>query len=531
MNDLMNQKLCILVIDDNVDDRILCQRELRHAFGDNVTVLEAGSGDSGLEAIETYHPDCVLLDYSLPGRNGVEVLKRIRSRNSYIPVIILTGHGNEGVAVEAMKEGAQDYITKSSIAADTMQRIIPMAVEHGEMQKRIDDQRNSLEIFTRALAHDLKEPMRTIQAFTAMILENWNSPDKMLKYFRFIQDATNRMTMLIDTVFLYTQLDAEEQIHMETLDMIQVLKDTKENLSHLISECGAEITIGTLPYVHANRIQILQVWQNLLSNAIRHGGPNVHIRISAGEREGDWLFCISDDGPGIDPQYYEKVFMPFKRLSDVTEQGAGLGLAICKKVVEQHGGNIWCELNEEGGTSFLFTLPKTKAGSAVVPVMPSSGRAAEIEALDIERLATVLLVDDRKSDIELTKIILMDNARMQCKMLVANDGQEALSTLRKEIMEGRGVDLVLLDINMPGIDGFEVLEYIRGSNDLKHIPVIMCTGSTYDEDRRRAEELGADGYLIKPVSFDRLAEIVQNITNVSLSGAGDGYLLLRRNCA
>ncbi|HEU5046555.1 MAG TPA: response regulator [Rickettsiales bacterium] len=528
MNDLMNQKLCVLVIDDNIDDRILCQRELRHAFGDNVTVLEAGSGDSGLEAIETYQPDCVLLDYSLPGRNGVEVLKRIRARNAHIPVIILTGHGNEGVAVEAMKEGAQDYITKSTIAADTMQRIIPMAVEHGEMQKRIDDQRNSLEIFTRALAHDLKEPMRTIQSFTAMILENWNSPDKMQKYFRFIQDATSRMTMLIDTVFLYTQLDAEEQVQMETLDMIRVLKDTKENLNHLISEYGAEITVGTLPYAYANRIQILQVWQNLLSNAIRHGGPNVHIRIGAGEHDGHWLFSVSDDGPGIDPQYYAKVFMPFKRLSDVKEQGAGLGLAICKKIVELHGGTIWCEPNEEGGTSFMFTLPKAQPDAVQMQAVAIPSRAEELEAVDIEKLATILLVDDRKSDIELTKIILMDNARMQCKMLVANDGQEALSTLRREVMEGRSVDLVLLDINMPGIDGFEVLEYIRSSGDLKHIPVIMCTGSTYDEDRRRAEELGADGYLVKPVCFERLAEIVQNINNVSLSGAGDGYLLLRR---
>ena len=100
----------------------------------------------------------MLLDYSLPGRNGVEVLKRIRAKHPFVPVVMLTGQGNENVAVTAMQEGAQNYIAKSAITPESLEHVIRMAIEHCTMEKRIHEQRGSLEIFTRALAHDLKEP-------------------------------------------------------------------------------------------------------------------------------------------------------------------------------------------------------------------------------------------------------------------------------------------------------------------------------------------------------------------------------------
>ena len=112
----MNSLVTILVIDDNVDDRELCSRVLKKVLGDRLRLVEAGSGERGLQAIEEHAPDCVLLDYSLPGHNGIEVLRRIRAKHAHLPVIMLTGQGNEAVAVMSMKEGAQDYIAKSAIA-------------------------------------------------------------------------------------------------------------------------------------------------------------------------------------------------------------------------------------------------------------------------------------------------------------------------------------------------------------------------------------------------------------------------------
>jgi PAS domain S-box-containing protein len=140
----MKNMLNLLVIDDSEDDRLLCRRVLKEVLHDRLSLAEESSGEHALDAIEKADTHCVLLDYSLPGHNGIEVLKRIRNRHPYLPVILLTGQGNEAVAVQAIKEGAQDYLTKGSITPDTLSRAVRTAVENGELRKRIDEQHVAL---------------------------------------------------------------------------------------------------------------------------------------------------------------------------------------------------------------------------------------------------------------------------------------------------------------------------------------------------------------------------------------------------
>jgi CheY-like chemotaxis protein len=120
----MEMQLNLLVIDDSVDDRMLYRRALTGAFGKRLNLTEEASGDNALDAIEHAEPLCVLLDYSLPGRNGIEVLKRIRAKHKHLAVVLLTGQGNEDIAVRAMKEGAQDYITKATITSETLSHVV-----------------------------------------------------------------------------------------------------------------------------------------------------------------------------------------------------------------------------------------------------------------------------------------------------------------------------------------------------------------------------------------------------------------------
>src|SRR5262249_43171754 len=138
----------------------------------------------------------------------------------------------------------------------------------------------------------------------------------------------------------------------------QVLAEAKENIHQLIVERNAVITSTPLPKVQANRMQMLQVLQNLLVNAIRHCEiePVIHVQVS--ESADQWLFRVIDNGPGIDAKYVEHIFEPFKRMSRHKEQGLGLGLAICRKIIESYHGKIWYELSPEKSTTFLFTLPK-----------------------------------------------------------------------------------------------------------------------------------------------------------------------------
>ncbi|MBV8938877.1 MAG: response regulator [Alphaproteobacteria bacterium] len=421
--------------------------------------------------------------------------------------------------MNAIQEGAQSYISKSDITPEGLQRAVRIGMEHSAMQKRIHEQRVSLEIFTRALAHDLKEPARTIRSFVELIGRDAAFPERAQSYFDYIKSASERMIMLIDTIYLYTRLDGgQEHAFFEACDGNGLLRDTKENLAELIREHQAVITSDPLPEVLGNRMQLMQVLQNLLANAIRHCEKVPVIHVDAEEQKDHWLLRIRDNGPGISSEQRERVFEPFKRLKN--NQGLGLGLAICRKIIEAHGGEIWCETPSGAGTAFLFTLPKTVSARSSAPIHPEiSGAVSQ------DRLGTILLVEDNEADIELTRIMLIEEARLQCNLLVARDGQEALTRLRSEMKNHIFIDLVLLDINMPRMDGFELLRQMRAEEALQHVPVVMCTTSTYDRDMEMAKSLGADGYLTKPADLGKLRAAIDGAAAVRLCAEGEGYAL------
>jgi signal transduction histidine kinase len=518
----MSERTKILVIDDSEDDRLLYRRCLQKSVGARYQVSEASHGEEGLACIENDEFACVLLDYSLPGRNGVEILKRIRTRHSFVPVVMLTGQGSEKVAVAAMQEGAQNYISKGSITPETLEHVIQVAIQYCAMQKRIADQRESLEIFTRALAHDLKEPVRTIRSLLELMNTEVSFSGKSAAHYQSVQHAAKRMTSLIDTVYYYTRLDGAEKSDCDICDANQLIEEVKENIDRLIHERQAVVDCHRLPSIFVNRTQAMQVFQNLICNAIQHGASAPHISVSAEETSDSWIFCVNDNGPGISQGDVEKLFKPFKRLSRHDAQGLGLGLAICKRIVELYGGRIWCESTSGKGAAFKFSVPKAAPLAAPAVSAQSLSLAQSDGDGRSNPLATLLLVDDNDIDIELAQILLIERHRLQCKVIIARDGREALARLRE-----MPVDLMLLDINMPRMDGFELLEQMRAEKMLDRVTVVMCSTSTYDEDISRSMELGARGYLTKPPEFDRLKDIVAKSPKLKLREERDALQLLR----
>ncbi len=517
----------ILIIDDDAGDRTLCSRSLKSALGDDLRLVEADSGESGLKAIEENAFVCVLLDYSLPGINGLEVLKRIRVNHPHLAVVMLDGKGNDVIAVQSMKEGAQDYIAKSAITPQTLQRAVEMAVQHSTLQKNSVEQRASLEIFTHALAHDLKEPLRTIRSFLDQITEVDELSEKSQRSFQRISKAATRMHALIDVIYLYTRLDAAEHMERTPCDIADVLKDVQENLAKLIEERGATITSDILPLVHANRVQMIQLFQNLIANAIRHSESPVTVHVCAEEQEDAWQLTVHDNGPGIKAEYLQKIFDPFQRLTHRREDtsGMGLGLAINRKIVESHGGKIRCESVFGEGCSFLFTLPKAM-GNVERSDISSSALSKRASKADMA-LARILLVDDNEDDIEAHQRMLAGDTNLRCGILTARDGKEALVLLKQAAREKDPIDLLLLDINMPIMNGFELLEKMRAEQMLPGVLVVMCTTSDHDKDKQMAESLGASGYLVKPPEFALLKDIITRCRNLSLCQEGSDYALRR----
>ena len=218
-----------------------------------------------------------------------------------------------------------------------------------------------LEQFAYVASHDLKEPLRAISGSVQILQERYSqSLDRTAdEVIRHTVDGANRMQTLIDDLLAYSRLTTREAV-LSATNLQETLDEALVNLEHSIRESKALITHDKLPTVHADPIQLLQVFQNLISNAIKYRSqrtPKIHI--GAEDKGGEWLISISDNGIGIAPQYAERIFRIFQRLHTRKEySGTGIGLAICKKIIERHGGRIWVESELDEGSSFNFTLPK-----------------------------------------------------------------------------------------------------------------------------------------------------------------------------
>jgi light-regulated signal transduction histidine kinase (bacteriophytochrome) len=182
--------------------------------------------------------------------------------------------------------------------------------------------------------------------------------EKSEMFVTFIADGSKRMRELLADLLTYTALTAEREEATGTVDLNAVLGMVRENLKSPIEDSGAVISIDSPPYVHGLEAQLVQLFQNLISNAIKYRSASpLTVRIVGRRQKGEWCFEVADNGIGIDPEYHKKIFAVFQRLHGRKIPGSGVGLAICKRVVERHGGRIWVESQPGQGSTFYFTLP------------------------------------------------------------------------------------------------------------------------------------------------------------------------------
>jgi signal transduction histidine kinase len=349
--------LNILVVDDDAGDRVQLKRVLKKT-GLLSTCTETSSVNEALEACEKAAFDCAIVDYRLPGQDGLAGIELLHHRYPYMALIMTTGRGDEAIATEAMKRGASDYIRKTQISVEALARSIANAVEKAALVRKLEQQRQEMEFFNEMLVHDLKGPIHNLLAFTALIEESIDKDRAVeaVSHCKALSRATERMNSLIDALKEYTT--AEQRVKFEPLDMHEVVRDALGKLQHAVQKRGARVTFGELPTVSGTP-QLTQLMQNLIGNSIKYceaETPAVHI--SAEAKEGNvWLVSVEDNGIGIPEEYAQQVFEPFLRLHGVGKyEGSGLGLATCRKIVERHGGAISCASKEGQGTTFSFTL-------------------------------------------------------------------------------------------------------------------------------------------------------------------------------
>ncbi len=342
----------VLLIEDDDVDREAVHRLLRGAF----EVINASSGKEGEGLFDSRTPDCVLLDYRLPDVEGLDLLKNFTKEK--VAVVMLTGHGDEATAVDAMKSGAHDYLSKAALDAAGLRRAINHAIEKVSLRRKLEFKQKELQQFVYIASHDLQEPLRTASSFAQLLARRYREKldDDADDFIDYILDANRRMKQLIQDLLSYSRVETRGKI-FEQVDCTDVLEKARSNLLAAIKESQALITNDQLPVASGDSAQLIRLFQNLLGNAIKFRGneaPRIHV---GGEKKnGECLIFVRDNGIGIDPRESECIFEISRRLHGHERPGTGIGLSICRKIVKRHRGSIWVESQPGQGATFYFTL-------------------------------------------------------------------------------------------------------------------------------------------------------------------------------
>ena len=373
------QPIKILLVDDRKENLLSLEVILAD---ESYIFVKAESGKDALKILlKEQDFAIILMDVQMPVMDGFETAELIRQSDKlkHVPIIFLTANMNTPDQIfKGYKAGAVDYMLKP-LSATILKAKVAVFVDlfrknneliiQGEHLKTLNKaliQRSEdlslinqeLERFSYVASHDLQEPLRTIISYIQLLQKKFshNFDEDAGEFMNFVVEASLRMKSIITDLLEYSRLRSEEPL--QPVDCNIVLKDVLENLTDSIQAKKAKIELDPLPVIHANHLQMALLFQNLLSNAIKFNEKDPPlIKISSQKIEGHFLFSIEDNGIGIDEKYTSKIFEIFQRLHGREKyQGTGVGLAICKKIVERYGGKIWLSSRLNTGSVFYFTI-------------------------------------------------------------------------------------------------------------------------------------------------------------------------------
>ncbi|HEX7295419.1 MAG TPA: PAS domain S-box protein, partial [Pyrinomonadaceae bacterium] len=438
--------------------------------------------------------------------------------NEFFPKVLETGHGEAEVRFRNFKTGEARWMAyKVFTLTDSNNKPVGFATVSQDVteRKRLADDLRRLAIdlsdtdrrkneFLATLAHELRNPLAPMRNMLEVVKRAESDPQILERAHQTIERQLDQMVRLVDDLLDLSRITHDRlELRRSDVELSSVIQQAVEVARPLIDAAGHHLTID-LPeepiYLNADRARLAQVFGNLLNNSCKYTKAGGHISVSAKRLDNELLVTVKDDGLGIPQDKLDTIFdmfMQVDRTSERAQAGLGIGLTLVKRLTEMHGGSIEAKSKGEGeGSEFIVRLPIVNRPSSVVQPSPTA---------DFTAKRRILIVDDNKDSADSLSMLLELTGN---EIFTAHDGVEAVAAIEQHRPE-----VVLLDIGLPKLDGHEVCRRVREQPWGKDIVVIALTGWGQEDDRRRSEEAGFNGHLVKPVDYDKLLELLSTLTN------------------
>ncbi|UJP06372.1 MAG: response regulator [Nitrosomonas sp.] len=516
----------ILVVDDMATNRMLVRTVLNPS---DYAVFEAENGDSALRFLKDQPVDVVLLDVNMPDLNGFEVCRKIRDCDDlkFLPVIMLTSEEDTDSVINGINSGATDYLVKPFHPNELMARLAA-AAERNRLSEELlvarraaESASHSKSMFLATMSHEIRTPMNAIIGLSHLCLQTHLNKTQR-NYVEKINHAAKSLLDIINDVLDFSRIEAGKlELVLEDFDIRSCFGRVDSLIGYLAREKGVHFEI-TIPheipcFLHGDAIRLGQILINLAGNAVKFTEKgSVIVTITAEELVDNTVilkFSVCDTGIGLSVGQIERLFKSYQQADNATQRkygGSGLGLVICRQLVEMMDGQIWVESELGRGSTFYFTARFTRGKRIEENVTLQTTELTE--AHKKLRKTRILIVEDNPFN----QLVIEDLLGLTGAMtIIANNGQEAL-----ECLSAGSFDMVLMDTHLPVMDGLETTRRIRKNPRFAQMRIIAMTGNVTLDDRNRCLSLGMDDFIPKPIDPNRMyLTLAKWVTDPSGGGA------------
>ncbi len=506
-----------LLVDDLEENLLSLAALLRR---DGLVLLQARSGDEALELLLQHDVALALVDVQMPGLNGFELAELMRGfeRTRHVPIIFVTaGNHDAQWRFRGYEAGAVDFIQKP-IEADILRSKAGIFFDLYRQRQQIAEQHDALKMqaealqaadlkkdeFLALLAHELRNPLAPLRHGLDVLRRSREG--KRAEEIRDMMDRQlfNLVRLIDDLLDVARVSQGKIELRKEKLQVSEIFRSALETSSPQIEAAGHTLIVD-LPeqpiWLDADLTRLAQVISNLLNNAAKYTPTGGCISLTASVTDESAIITVSDNGIGIPANMLSEVFQLFAQVDnhlDRAQGGLGIGLALVRQLVVMHGGTV--EVHSPGtghGSIFTIRLPRTPSPETLPVPQPAVTTPALAQRLK------VLVVDDM---VEVAQTVGWMLEELGHDYALINDGKQAL-----QAAQDFSPDVILLDIGLPGMDGYAVCRALREVERFRNIPIIAQTGWGRDRDKTSASDAGFDHHLVKPVKLADLENLLTQL--------------------